>query len=628
MAEETATSQPAAPEAFEYRAEMKQLLHLIVHSLYTHPEVFLRELISNASDALSKARFRMLTDRDVVDPDAPLRIAIAADPEARTLTIEDTGIGMTRDDLIERIGTVASSGTLTFLQDLKASGKPLDAELIGQFGVGFYAAFMVAEEVVIETRHADPDSQGYRWRSDGTGTFTIEPIDRPARGTTITLHLKESAEEFSREARIREVVRKYSNFVDFPIALGGTQVNTVQALWRKQKDEVDDEERQAFYQFISNDPQEPLAHLHLHIEGLVSFRALLFVPATAPPGLYRDDYQRRLHLYVAGVFIQDDAEALLPDYLRFVRGVVDAEEVPLNVSREVTQSSPVLRKINQILTSKTLGLLADLASDAPDAYAAFFDQYGPLFKLGINADPGNQDKILQLLRYASTKVEPGEQTSLQAYVDRMPEHQEAIYYVLGDHPEVVRRHPNLEYFRKHDLEVLLLTDPVDVFTVPSLAEYGGHPIQSIERADLPLEGPEEDAGDAGADAPDLDALIARAKEVLGDRVEEVRPSKRLVDSAATLVAGAQGLDAQTERMMRMMSQGAPVPPRSKVLELNPTHPLVRNLARLHDAGDDRELVDKTVLTLFEGALLLEGVLDEPAAFMERLTALMTAATDG
>ena len=611
-------------EQFEYRAEMKQLLHLIIHSLYTHREIFLRELISNASDALNKVRFRQLTDPDVLDPDVEKKITITLDPDQNTLSVEDTGIGMTRDDLVERIGTVAASGTLAFLEDLKKADKPVDAQLIGQFGVGFYASFMVADEVVIETRHADPDSKGYRWQSDGGGQFTIEEIDRAARGTTVTLHLKEDATEFCQDYRVQQVIKKYSNFVDFPIHVGEGQVNTVKALWMKHRDEVTGEEVAEFYKFIANDFQDPLGHLHLRIEGRVNFNALLFVPATAPPGLFREEYERRLHLYSAGVFIQDDAKALLPEYLRFVRGVVDTEDLPLNVSREVTQSSPVTAKINSILTGKVLGMLDEWAEQDAEKYDAFFQHFGPLFKTGVTTEFSKRDQLIDLLRFQSTKTEPGQTTSLKDYVSRMPESQDAIYYLLGDHRDVVERNPNLEYFTKNDIEVLLLVDPVDVFTFPHIHTYDEKPLQSIEKADLDLKPDDDEQPEDALAGQQIDTLLALFKITLGDTVEDVVASKRLVDSAATLVVGRQGMDTQMERMMRMMGQdfgGS-----KKILEVNTAHPLLKNMAALQTEGGHNDLLEKTIVHLYEGALLIDGTLNQPAEFVERMTGLMVKAT--
>ncbi|MEM1127580.1 MAG: molecular chaperone HtpG [Bacteroidota bacterium] len=627
---EPTTPSVEAPQEHAFKAEMQQLLHLLIHSLYTHQDIFLRELISNASDALNKVRFRMLTDREVRDAEAALRIELTADPEAGTLTIEDTGIGMTATELTERLGTVASSGTLSFLQEMKQSGQPLDGEMIGKFGVGFYSAFMVAERVVVETCPADQNEPAHRWTSDGAGTYTVEPIDRQQRGTRITLHLREQAHEYAQEARIRHVIQKYSNFIDFPIALGGTQVNTVEALWRKPKGELVPEEVKAFYQFVAHDYQDPLGHLHVKVEGTTTFRALLFVPAQAPPGLFRDDFQRKLHLYAAGVFIQDNSD-LLPEYLRFIRGVVDTEDLPLNVSREVTQESPSLRKISKILVNRVLSLLRDWAeaerstagSDEPDTrYATFFEQFGALFKLGINTDEGNREAILDLLRYESTHTEAGAYTSLQAYVDRMQEGQETIYYALGDHRTVLERTPNLEYFKKHNVEVLLLTDPVDVFTFPYLATYQEYPLQSIEKADLDLVS--SDAVEEASTGGDQEALLARMKTVLEGRVQEVRPSKRLVDSAATLVVGSGGVDRHMERMMQMMNQGLPSAP--KVLEVNLGHPLIRNLNHLVATPDQDATVVQAIEQLYAGALLLEGSLEDPASFVERMTAFMVSAT--
>lgn len=617
MAEQQETVQE-----FEYRAEMKQLLHLIVHALYTHRDIFLRELISNASDALNKVRFRQLTDTNIASADAALKVEITADPEANTLTIADTGIGMTREDLTERLGTVASSGTRAFLEEMQQSDKPLDAQMIGQFGVGFYAVFMVAEQVTVETRHADPDAQGYRWQSDGEGSYTLEEIDRTERGTTITIQFKEDADEFSKEARIRQIIQKYSNFVDFPIYLAGTQVNTVKALWRKPKGDIGDEELDEFYKFIAHDFQPPLGHLHLSIEGVISFKALLFVPAQAPPGLFREEFERHLHLYVAGVFIQDDAKGLLPEYLRFVRGVVDSEDLPLNISREVTQSSPVMAKIRSVLTGKVLGMLDEWAADEPDKYTTFFQQFGQLFKSGLTSDYTNRDRIIDLLRFASTKTVAEATTSLKDYVTRMPESQDAIYYLLSEHRDSAARNPNLEYFNKHGLEVLLLVDPIDAFVMPTLDAYDGKPFKSIEQADLDLASDDKPQEDALAET-DVERLLIRFKTTLGDRVENVIASKRLVDSAATLVVGQGGMDAQMERMMKMMNQD--FTGGRKILEVNTHHALLKNLVRLQDEGQD-DLLDEAILQLYEGTLLLDGNLPTPADFVQRMTDLMVKAT--
>lgn len=610
-------------ETFEYRAEMKQLLHLIVHSLYTHKEIFLRELISNASDALNRFQFLQLTDPDLLQSESESRIELRGNKNDNTLTISDNGSGMSREDLVERIGTVASSGTMAFVEEMKASGKPIDAQMIGQFGVGFYSAFMVADRITIETRSANPESVGLRWSSDGGGSYTIEEIEREGRGTDITLHLKDDESGFAEVWRLKEVVRKYSNFVDFPIHVDGEQVNTVKALWHKSKDEIEEEELTEFYKFITSDFVEPLGHLALRIEGRVNFRALLFIPKKAPRELFREDFEHGLHLYSSNIFIQDDCKALLPMYLRFIRGVVDTEDLPLNVSRETTQNSQVLVKIHQILTGKILGLLKEWALDDKDRYANFFKEFGPLFKSGLGSDFANREELTELLRYESTKTEEGQYTSLEQYLDRMQSGQKEIYYALGDNRSIVEKSPNLEYFRKNDLEVLLLLDPVDIFTVNSLPKYKDFEIKSIEKADLDLED-KKTTRKGSITKKKGKALIGRFKKVLGDRVEDVVVSSRLVDSAATLVVGSAGMDAQMERMMRMMDED--FSGTKKVLEINTAHPLILNLSIMQEAGEEEERIERAILQLFEGALLLDGSLSTPTEFVARMTEWMVDAT--
>lgn len=603
---------------------MKQLLHLIVHSLYTHKEIFLRELVSNASDALNKVRFRKLTDTDILSKDAVLGITITLDKENKLFSIEDTGIGMSREDLVDRIGTVASSGTKAFLEQLASGEKPIDGQMIGQFGVGFYSVFMVAEKVVIETRNADKDSQGYRWESDGGGTYTIEEIDRVERGTKITIHLKEDEAEFAEDYRVRSIIQKYSNFVDFPITIGEDQANTVKALWRKNKSEIEEEELVEFYKFISNDFMAPMGHLHLSLEGVVNFRALLFIPEKAPPALFRDEEYQKLHLYSNNVFIQEDCKDLLPDYLKFVRGVVDTDDLPLNVSREVTQSSPVMAKIRSILTGKVLGLLEEWAKKDTEKYNKFFKEFGPLVKTGISTDFKNKEKIIDLFRFPSTKTEDGELTSFKAYVENMGDDQNEVYYLLGEHLDVLKRNPNLEYFKKNDIEVLLMDDPVDAFAITHLDQYAEKPVKSIEKADLDFQHDEELAKDALADG-EVDKLIAQFKVTLGEKVEDVISSKRLVDSAATLVVGESGMDSQMERMLRMMD--ANFAGGSKILEINTFHPLLKNLSKMQQDDNNSELVEKVINQLYEGALLIDGNLNHTTDYVARMTDLMVKATE-
>ena len=612
-----------ALEEFEYQAEMKQLLHLIVHSLYSHSEVFLREVISNASDALNQVRFRQLTDKNIVSPNAPLRISISVDSKTQTFSIADTGIGMTKEDLVSRIGTIASSGTVAFLERLKEEGKPFDANMIGQFGIGFYSVFMVTDQVVIETRHADPESKGYRWESTGASKFTVEEFPREERGTKISFKLKDDAKEFSEEYRVNEIIKKYSNFADFSIHVNGEQVNTISALWQKNKNEVTDEDLEEFYKFISNDFNPILGHLHLSIEGQVNFKAMVFVPETAPFDFLRGEDLKSLQLYANRIFIQDDCKELLPEYLRFVAGVVDTEDLPLNVSREVTQVSPVMGKIKNVLTGRILSLLEDWAKNDQEKYDKFSTNFGLLFKTGLSTDFGNRDRLIDLLRFESTKTEIRKLTSLKDYVAGMQEDQKEIYYLTGESRAAVELNPNLEYFRKRGIEVLFFIDPADIFNIPQLHDYDEKPIKGIETADLDLKSDEESKADSLTE-DESKSLFSLFKETLGDKVEDVVESKRLVDSAATLVVGASGMDRQMERMMKMMNQD--IPGSKKILEINPSHPLIKNLAHIHENNGDESLLKSCILQVYEGALLIDGNMDSPTEFVARMTEIMAHAT--
>jgi len=662
-------------QQFEFKAEMKQLLHLIVNSLYTNPEVFLRELVSNASDALNKLRFKQVTGEKVQSPKLPLRIKIEVDEKTQTFSIEDTGIGMTFEDLTGRLGTVASSGTMEFLQQLKDQKSRLDGNMIGQFGVGFYSAFMVAEQITVETRHADPDEKGWIWVSDGKGTYEIDESDRTERGTRISFRIKDEHKEFASPERIRQLIRKYSNFVDYTIEVNGEEVNSRGAVWYKNKNEVTDEERNEFYKFISNDFEEPLDHLHLSMEGRINFKALVFVPRKAKPDFFRTENLKSLQLYSNRVFVRENCEELLPEYLRFVEGVVDSEDLPLNVSREVTQYSPVMTRIREVLVNKIFGMIEYWAENEPEKFRTFYEEFGPLFKSGMNSDFANRDRITELLRFHSTRtLDPaqaesgekqnrngagdtagkgedtagkgedtagkgdetagkGEETdakamddmvSLKSYVERMPDSQKEIYYLSGDSLDELKRDPKLEYFRKKDIEVLLLADPVDAFVVPGIGSYQEKPLKSIEKADLDLDddpGDEEKSEQVAGDA--LDRLLAVFREEAGERVENVVASRRLVDSAVTLTIGKEGLDSHLERMMKMMDQETG--PSKRVLEVNPSHPVIRNMSRMQEAGSD-ETVRLMARQLYDGARLLQGELESPGEFVSRMTRVMELAT--
>ncbi|NTV61662.1 MAG: molecular chaperone HtpG [Chlorobiaceae bacterium] len=611
---------------FEYKAEMKQLLDLIVHSLYTHPEIFLRELISNASDALNKVRFSALTDEALLDRDAELAVRIVIDKEAGTFVIEDTGIGMTEEELIANLGTVAKSGTLGFMQALKDQQKELDGNLIGQFGVGFYSVFMVTDEVTVETRSSERESSGYRWRSGGQGTYTIEKIDKAERGTKISFRLKEDFREFAEEYRVEQIVKKYSNFVDFPIYLDEKQVNTITALWQRPKSELKEEEVGEFYKFMAGDYQDPLDYLQVSVEGMVAFKALLFLPREAPPEmLYRQGEleNRGPQLYVRKVMIQHECRDLLPEYLRFISGVVDTEDLPLNVSREVVQSSPVMAKIRQILTGKILGWFETLAKEQPEKFRTFYKAFGPIVKIGLNTDFTNREKLIELLRFESTKTAVDEYVTLKAYVSRMPEDQKEIYYHSGASREQLLAHPNLEYFQETGIEVLLLSDPVDVFVIPSIYEYDKMPLKSIEKADIDFSKHKGDKEGQVADSL-VEPLLKLFRETLGDRVEDVVESHRLVSSPVTLVSGKNAFDSQMEKMMKMMQQDLPAGKR--ILEVNTSHPIVRNLGGMLIANENNPLLRTVANQLFEGALLMEGSLDSTTAFLVRMNELIEAAT--
>ncbi len=612
----------AKPQEFEFKAEMKQLLHLIIHSLYTHPEVFLRELVSNASDAMNKVRVKKLTDAEIISPDAELRININVNKETKTFTIEDFGIGMTHEELVNQLGVVASSGTLNFLKELKESGKPLDANLIGQFGVGFYSVFMVTDEVAVETRSAEPFSKSWKWTSGGESTYNITEGERDTRGTKITFKLKENYHDFAEDWKIKSILTKYSNFVEFPIYVNGEKANQVQALWHKKKEEVKDDELVEFYKFVSNDYQEPLGHLHLNIEGNVNFKALLFVPQVAPPTLFRDFNEKSVQLYSNKIFIQENAVDLLPEYLRFIRGVVDTEDLPLNVSREVTQNSPVMTKIRNIISSRILSLLEEWADKDKVKYNKFFIEFGALFKTGLNSDFSNKDKITELLRFESSEYTSDELRSLNAYVAAMKPEQKEIYFAAGNSREQLEKNPNLEYFKKNHIEVLYFLDPVDLFIMPYLFEYDGKKIVSIEKAELEDNKIEQNDESLGKDA--AKSLIDEFKRILGDRVEDVTISKRLVDSPASVVVGKEGIDPQMEKMMKLMDKEFKASKR--ILEINPNHKLIQNLSNLFVSGSQPELFSQSILQIYEGAMLIDGNLNNPNDFVSRMNELLTIAT--
>ena len=609
-------------ESFEYKAEMKQLLHLIVHSLYTHPEIFLRELVSNASDASNKLRFRQIADDTIIDRNKELRIQIETDEKEQRFSIEDYGVGMSRDELIHNIGMIASSGTLAFLEQAKKEKNEI-GNLIGQFGVGFYSAFMVTDEIVLETRQADKDSVGLRWTSSGDGSYSIEEIDKPERGTRISFKLKDDFKEFSKEYKIKETIKKYSNFADFPIFVGQEKVNTIEPLWIKKKQDLKEEEVKEFYKFIANDWEDPLAYLHLSLEGIGStFKAMLFIPKKDSFDLMRTQDHKTLQLYSNKVMIMEDCKDLLPEYLHFVRGVVDTADLPLNVSREMVQSSPVMQKLKTTLTSKILQWLDKMASKDAEKYSTFYKTFGRLFKYGVNSDFSNREKLIELLRFETSLRDAGALTSLKEYVSRISESQKEIYYLTGESREQVESNPNMEYFKKNKTEVLFLIDPSDVFIIPSIPEYDGKKIKAIDKGDIDLDSAEE--GDKQEENQLSKALIDLFKETLKDRTKEVKISKRLVDSAVTLVSSADGADKQTEHLMKMMGQE--VPQSKRILEVNAEHPVIRNLSKRFIVNDKDPMLRKCIIQLFESAQLIDDELSSKSEYVKRMMEIMEEAT--
>ncbi len=621
------TSAPA-PEAIGFRAEIKQLLDILVHSLYTDREIFVRELVSNASDALNKLQFLMLTERDVLDPEAELAIRLTGDPEQRTLTISDTGVGMTREELIENLGTIAHSGAAAFLQSLQEGQKV--ADLIGQFGVGFYSVFMVADEVRVTSRAYGPDAQAWTWTSTGGDTFTLEPADQATRGTRVEIKLKEDAKEFADGWRLRDIIKKHSDFVSYPIYLGedAEAVNRQTALWREPASKITDPAADDFYKQLTLDFDKPLARAHLSTDVPVQIHALLFIPAKTERGMFSLRKDHGLKLYSRKILIQDYAKDLLPNYLRFVEGVVESEDLPLNVSRETVQANRVMERIKNALTHKVIDALKDLAAKAPETYTQFWQQFSNFIKEGLATDPASREKLTPLLRFFSSRPEGDKTTtSLAEYAGRMKPEQRSLYYILGDDVRSVAHSPHLDYFRREKLEVLYLVDPLDSFMLAGLTEYEGFPLKNVDDPTLDLPRGEEQPApgpDALPDA-DFDALVARIKEQLGDRIADVRASDRLVDNPVRLVSTDDTRGREMDRVRRLLEKDFTVP--KMVVEINRQHPLMKNLAGLVTANEAAPTVAAVIEQLYENGLLVEGLLPNPSSMVSRIQELMVAATE-
>jgi len=615
-----------AAEKRSFQAEVSRLLDIVAHSLYSQKEIFLRELISNASDACDRLRYAALTRPELAGEDSAYRVTLTPDAKARTLTLADNGIGMDEAELIDNLGTIARSGTAEFLGQLSGDERK-DRTLIGQFGVGFYSAFMVADEVTVISRKAGTD-QAWRWVSDGKGEFSVEPAERPARGTTITLHLREDASEYLEPYRLRQIVKTYSDHIALPIVLVEGEreetLNAASALWMRPKSEITEEQYREFYHHVGHAGDAPALTLHWRAEGKIEYTALLFVPSTKPFDLFDPERKHRLKLYVRRVFITDDCQELLPSWLRFVRGVVDSEDLPLNVSRELLQSNPIVARIRGQIVKRVLTELQKKAKDAPADYATFWSNFGAVLKEGLYEEASERDNLLPLARFRSTAGDG--LVSLDEYVARMKPGQEAIYTIAGDNLDLLQKSPQIEGFRAKGVEVLLLTDPVDEFWMPAIGKYKEHAFKSATRggADLAkIEAEGEAAKPEEPAKPDANttSLVAMFKLALGDTVKDVRLSERLTDSAVCLVADEGDLDIHLERMLRMhnrLDQAA-----KRILEINPRHKLIERLSAQIGSDGASAIISDVAWVLLDQARILEGeALPDPAAFARRLSALL------
>ncbi len=613
-----------------FEAEVKQLLHLMIHSLYSNKEIFLRELISNASDAADKLRFNALSNESLYEGDSQLKILVDFDKEKRTITITDNGIGMNRDEVRENIGTIARSGTRHFFESLTGD-EAKDSQLIGQFGVGFYSSFIIADKVTLETREAGGDpEEGVRWESTGEGDFTLETIHKANRGTKITLHLREGEDEFLEGWRLRSIIRKFSDHISLPIEMKKEQygeeeqaeewetVNSASALWAKSKDDISEEAYNEFYKHVSHDFKEPLARLHSRVEGTNEYTLLLYIPSHAPFDLWDRDPKHGVKLYVRKVFITDDADKLMPRYLRFIRGVIDSDSLPLNVSRELLQENKLLEKIRSGAVKKVLGLIEDMAKNEPEKYKTLWKEFGQVLKEGVIDDYKNKDRLAKLLRFTSTSSDTPD-VSLDDYVGRMKEGQDKVYYITADSLSAARNSPHLEVFRKKGVEVLLLGDRIDSWLVEHLTDFEGKHLQSIARGDLDLGKLEEEAEKENIEkiGKDYEALVGKLKSTLEGKVSDVRLTLRLTESPACLVSETYGMSRTMERILK--EAGQHVPTSKPVFEINPKHPLI---AKLKDESDETRFADLTQV-LFDQAVLSEGgQIEDPAAFVHKLNKLL------
>jgi molecular chaperone HtpG len=623
----------AAPQRMEFKTELKQLLDLIIHSLYTKKEIFLRELISNAADAIDKARFEALTNPDLLEGNGDWRIKLIADESAGTLTISDNGIGMSRESIVENLGTIARSGTHAFVENLKQVNAQDRPELIGQFGVGFYSSFMVADRVTVLSRMAGDKSDGVRWESDGQGEFSVELYEKPTRGTDVILHLREDAKEFLKPYRLREIVKQYSDFIDHPIVMDVEResdgkktteeetFNSRKAIWLRPKSEIKQEEYDEFYKQLARDFESPLKTIHVAAEGAMEFRALMLIPSHRPlEWMMGPPPKSGLDLYVKRVLIQHQSEELLPPYLRFIKGVVDSSDLPLNVSRETLQHNPLLARIKSNLVNRVLKTLDEMKTGERETYEKFFKQFGEVLKEGIGLDFANRERIADLLLLESTKTEAGKHTTLEQYIAGMTADQKEIYYLVGENRSLIENSPYLEAFKAKGQEVLLLTDPVDEYVVSHLSEYKGKRLKAADKGEVEAEQTDEQKQKAEQFKPLLETLKQKLSEV-----KDVRLSHRLKESAACLVADEYGPTAHMERLMHRLGQAESPMAFKRILELNPDHPAVQKMRQLLEANEDDPKIENYARLLLDEATIAEGsTIKDPAAFAKRVNDLIAA----
>ncbi|HVJ48821.1 molecular chaperone HtpG [Desulfitobacterium sp.] len=608
-------------ETKEFQTEIRQLLDIVINSLYTDREIFLREIVSNASDAMEKVRFHQLAGQEIKDKDLPLEIQISTNEEEHTLTFVDAGIGMTKEELTENLGTIAHSGSKAFIQNLAEAGDKKDMNLIGQFGVGFYSAFMVAEKVTLYTRSYQLDAPSYKWESDGKGSYSIEEAEDQARGTRIILHLKKDAEEFAKPDTVKRIIKQYSSFVPYPVSVNEEKVNTVQALWTKNKKEITEEEYTEFYKFIANAYDEPLFRLHFSSDAPINLNTLLFVPKNNIEKFGFGRMEPSINLYCKKVLIQEQAKDILPEWLRFVRGVVDSEELPLNISRETMQDSALVAKLNKVVTTRFLKFLEEQAKSEPEKYKEFWKEFGIFLKEGAANDFSHRDELLKLLRFESSKTEGDDLLALEDYVSRMKEGQEAIYYMNGPSREVIEAGPYLEVFRNKDYEVIYTHEPIDDYVFSTIGEFEGKKLVSADQADLNLT-PNENETDkqTGLAGDELKNFTDWLKELLGTKVTEVRESKRLVDSPAIMLSpyGTHSMQRMMQMMNRDLKDVAP-----GILEINPAHALILRLNDLRKQEDS--FARLAAEQLFANAQIAAGIIVDPRGMVNRLNEILEKA---